>query len=607
MKYLYTIFLIFLYACLSNEVSTEKRAENAIKPDRDIVVGVIDYYPNNLFTNGVKMAIEEINANGGVIGRKLKPLYYYDKNSISEARKIAEKIVANPDVVAVLGHNNTGIAISLAIIYKSHGINFISIGADLQRYGGSYIFRNSTTENELSLKIVEFAIRNGLKKIVVIYDRMPVGKRFSEIFQEHVGNNEGKIEVVAARFYSPDEKDYRLMIADIKRTLKFDSIFLAGDIPSAALIVKQIREMNIKEPILGTNLLDSRGLWMIAGKAAEGTIVPTAFDPKRAKNETQEFIKNFKKKFGLIPNSKSAIGYDSVHILAHSIEKGNSNAPVVVNTTMRFLDEWAGVTGDFTFNLNGNIKSDTIYFKKFTNGNFKFIKRELNAQSSETDMVDEITLKLPLIGNIETIDPGLTLDNSSIEITEQLFLGLTDFNPETYEVVPEMAEKWTVNKDSTKYNFTIRKDVKWTNGEPVTAHDIVWAIRRHISPDFECPYDYTLFILKNAKAIKDGNINDMQKLGVRAVDDYNIEFDLEYPASYFPSLPALWTYRPLPGKTIEKYGTQWTKPENIVSNGSYKLLEWKKGSIMILRKNPHFFDESKVSISDIRYYIIREN
>ncbi|MDM8559017.1 peptide ABC transporter substrate-binding protein [Candidatus Parabeggiatoa sp. HSG14] len=214
---------------------------------------------------------------------------------------------------------------------------------------------------------------------------------------------------------------------------------------------------------------------------------------------------------------------------------------------------------------------------------------------------DETTIRIPLETSISTIDPGLKEDNFSAEIVEQLFLGLTDFDPETYEVMPEFAKTWETNEDGTIYTFKLRQDVKWTNGEPVTAHDVVWAIQRNL---VKSPLNHTLFILKNAKATLQGK---SLPLGVRAIDDYTVEFTLEHAASYFPAKASMWTYSPLPRKVVkkyEKYGKDWTKQKHIQTNGSYQLVEWKKGKRLVLEKNPQYYNAKQVQIQKIHYLVI---
>jgi len=215
-------------------------------------------------------------------------------------------------------------------------------------------------------------------------------------------------------------------------------------------------------------------------------------------------------------------------------------------------------------------------------------------------------LRIPIKKNISTIDPGLTFTNDSVEFIEQLFLGLTDFDPKNnYNVVPELATGWKVSEDGRVYTFKLRQDVKWTpSGEPVTAHDIVWAIQRNLKAETKAPTVNTLYILKNAETIHKAQSEDFTSLGVRAIDDYTIEFTLEHAASYFPALVSLGIYRPLPSQVIEQQGKNWTDPKYIQTNGSYQLFKWEKSDQIILKRNPTYYEANKVNIPEVHYYII---
>ena len=233
-------------------------------------------------------------------------------------------------------------------------------------------------------------------------------------------------------------------------------------------------------------------------------------------------------------------------------------------------------------------------------------KQETQAQNQEKQTQQKHIgyLRLPLKRAVKTIDPGKIFDITHVEVVEQLFLGLTDFEAKTYNVLPKLAKSWQVSKDGTVYTFQLRQEVKWINGEPVTAHDIVWAVQRNIAKETDSPYAHALYILKNAEAIHHGGV---AQLGVRAIDDYTVEFTLEQPASYFPALASLPSYRPLPRKTIESYGKDWVLPKHIQTNGPYMLTQWDKGKRFILKKNPHYYEADKVNIPEVHFYIIPKN
>ncbi len=215
-------------------------------------------------------------------------------------------------------------------------------------------------------------------------------------------------------------------------------------------------------------------------------------------------------------------------------------------------------------------------------------------------------LRVPLGTEVPTLDPGVAEDNKAIEVIEQLFSGLTTYDAKTYEVKPNLATSWKATNGGKTYTFKMREDAKWTNGDPVTAHDIVYAIRRNIKPETASPYAFVLYILRNAEDINKGKIKDVKKIGVKALNKYTVQFQLNSPAAFFPSIAGMWTLRPLHKKTIEKHGTRWTDVKNIVTCGSYNLETWSRGNLLILKKNPMFFDSNKTRINEIRYLIVRE-
>ena len=221
-------------------------------------------------------------------------------------------------------------------------------------------------------------------------------------------------------------------------------------------------------------------------------------------------------------------------------------------------------------------------------------------------------IRLPIDGQFRTLDPALVFEEATIEITEQLFLGLTGFifDGKRYIVKPEIATDWTVSNDGKIYKFNIRKDIYWVNGlngeriRPVVAQDIEWAIHRNIKPQTDAPYASSLYILENAEEFHTGKIKDITKIGVQAINDYCIEFRLKAPSSYFSVLLTLWIFRPQPPESIKAHGENWTKPENIWSNGSYYLSEWQKRRKLIIKKNPYYYDIENVRIPEVHYIIV---
>ncbi|MCP4693665.1 MAG: peptide ABC transporter substrate-binding protein [Desulfobacterales bacterium] len=211
-------------------------------------------------------------------------------------------------------------------------------------------------------------------------------------------------------------------------------------------------------------------------------------------------------------------------------------------------------------------------------------------------------VRIPLNGKYMTLEPGVTDDMLSTEIQTQLFLALTRFNYKTLKLLPFLAKRWKASRDLKTYVFYLRKDARWTDGEPVTAHDVVWAIRRNILPETGSKLASFLYVLKNGEKIHKGEITNITKLGVHLIDDHALEFQLEHPAIFFPAMVAYTPFWPLPRKAIAIHGKEWTKPENIITNGPYRLTEiWEDEEETVLEANPDFFDADKVDIPGIHY------
>src|SRR5215510_5527611 len=151
-----------------------------------------------------------------------------------------------------------------------------------------------------------------------------------------------------------------------------------------------------------------------------------------------------------------------------------------------------------------------------------------------------------------------------------IFAWLMKFDP-NYKAIPWLAERYEANAAGDVYTFYLRQGFKWSNGDPVTAHDFVWSYQRKLDPAVAADYVGFFYDLKNAEKINKGEIKDLTQLGVKAKDDLTLEFTLEGPRGYFPVLMAYAATAPAHRASVEKYGDKWTEPENIVCNGIFTL------------------------------------
>jgi oligopeptide transport system substrate-binding protein len=234
--------------------------------------------------------------------------------------------------------------------------------------------------------------------------------------------------------------------------------------------------------------------------------------------------------------------------------------------------------------------------------------------------VEPAVLRVNLGTEPPTLDPALATDTTSVAVTENIFVGLTNVNAKTDEVEPELAASWDVSADGTVYTFNLRDDVYWVNYDPatesferlrpVTAYDVEYGIRRTVMPETASDYSYVLYILKGAYDINTTEVPtdtyDIEELGVRALDDYTLEVELENAAAFFPAIASMWVMYPVPKETIEEYGTEWTEPGAIVTNGAMALAEWTHDAHMTLIKNPHYFNADAVEIDVVDMVMIVE-
>lgn len=168
-----------------------------------------------------------------------------------------------------------------------------------------------------------------------------------------------------------------------------------------------------------------------------------------------------------------------------------------------------------------------------------------------------------------------------------LFAGLTTLSPD-YEPLPYAAESWSVSPDGTVYTFKLNPKGKWTNGDPVTADDFVYSFTRQLDPKTAASYAAILYDIKGAQEWNSGQGGGADQLGLKAIDTNTLEITLKGPREYFPLLVGYASALPAHRASVEKYGDKWTEPENIVSNGPFKLVKWEHNKSLEFERNEDF-------------------
>ena len=199
-----------------------------------------------------------------------------------------------------------------------------------------------------------------------------------------------------------------------------------------------------------------------------------------------------------------------------------------------------------------------------------------------------------------SLDPHQASGTWENRIIGDMLQGLTTEDPQG-RPIPGMATEWSTSPDGLVWTFKLR-DAKWSDGQPVTAEDFVFAWQRIMTTSPPAKYASILYVIKNAEKIYDGRIKDVTQLGVRAIDAKTLEVTLEHPAPYLPGLLTHYTSFPIPKHVVEKVGKDWIKAENFVGNGPYKLQQWKPNDFVHVVRNANYYDNANVCIDQIFFY-----
>ncbi|MCY7348819.1 MAG: peptide ABC transporter substrate-binding protein [Pyrinomonadaceae bacterium] len=257
----------------------------------------------------------------------------------------------------------------------------------------------------------------------------------------------------------------------------------------------------------------------------------------------------------------------------------------------------------------------------------------------------------------ESLDPQIGTGQVEQRIYVALYEGLVEYDPQTLEPVPAIAERWETNGDSTEYTFYLRKNARWSNGEPITAKDFVYTMRRGLDPELASRGASQAFYIKNAKAfnesaafVQDANgvfLSDAEAVvparltipqdekqkaaffkanpqveqsaagktfvpvraedvGVEAVDDYTVKIYLTQPVPFFVKILPYNFFRFVPEKTIAEFSEKWTQPANIVTSGAFTLKRWSPYNEIVVEKNPNYWDAANVRLQQVKFFPVED-
>jgi branched-chain amino acid transport system substrate-binding protein len=320
--------------------------------------------------NGVKLAVEEWNTKGGVLGKKIELVAGDDQAEPRQAVTVANKFVAD-GVAGVVGHFNSSCSIPASEVYNKAGIPQISHASTnpkLTDQGFTGVFRVCGRDDQQGKAAANFALQKlQVKKVAIIHDKTTYGEGFAKEFQKSLGSG---VQVVLFEGITKGEKDYSPVVTKLKSAGP-DLIFFGGIYNEGGLLVKQFKAMGGTAPFIGGDGIMSEEMLKIGGDATEGTYATFGPDTKEVAS-ARPFNESYRKKYGE-PGVYSVYAYDAANILLQAIQKtGSTEGPKVI-AAIRAID-YNGALGHIQFDAKGDVKESPYVVWKVVKGKWQQVK-----------------------------------------------------------------------------------------------------------------------------------------------------------------------------------------------------------------------------------------
>ena len=320
------------------------------------------------------MALDEVNAKGGALGRKFVVKLEDDQSKADEARTAAEKLINRDKVVALLGEISSSKSIAAAPAAQSAKVPMLSPGSTNPKVTemGDYVFRACFIDPFQGAAMARFAMDDlKLKKFAFLY---AVNSDYSTGLRDYVKATLQKrgAQIVAEQSYTESKDvDFKAQLTAIKNANP-DAIFATGYYTEAGLIAQQARELGITCPLIGGDGWDSDQTIKIGKKAVEGCYFANHYSPDEKRPEVQAFVTAYKAKFNnKVPDAMAILGYDAMKLMADAITRAGSTEGSKIRDALAATKGFPGAAGSITIDAKRNA-SKPIVIVKIENGEFKF-------------------------------------------------------------------------------------------------------------------------------------------------------------------------------------------------------------------------------------------
>lgn len=322
---------------------------------------------------GTELAIEEINAKGGVLGKQIRLISEDDQSQAGQPATIVRKLISQDHVVAILGEVASSKSLEAAPICQQNKIPMITPASTNPKVTevGDYIFRICFIDPFQGTVISKFARAKGWKKIAVLTDvKQDYSVGLTECFLKDFLANGG--EIVREQKYSSGDRDFKPQLTSIKAAQP-DAIFVPGYYTEVALIAKQARLLGIKVPLLGGDGWVGDSLLKVAGKSLDGSYISSHFSASDKAEKVQKFVTKYQAKYGEVPDDMAALGYDSAMILADAIRRAGTTESAALRDAIAATKGFDAVTGTITLDEKRNASKPAVILT-IGEGGFRFVE-----------------------------------------------------------------------------------------------------------------------------------------------------------------------------------------------------------------------------------------
>lgn len=323
---------------------------------------------------GIRLAVGEVNAAGGVLGRPVELVTEDDRSITEEARTAAQKLIQRDRVVALLGEVASSRSLAAAPEAQRARIPLISPASTNPKVTevGDYVFRTCFIDPFQGAVMARFAHQDlGARRVAILFDfkqdySVGLADYFRQTFQQLGG------EIVADERYTSGDIEFRAQLTKI-RAANPDAIFVPGYYTELGLLAKQARELGITAPLLGGDGWDSEKTLEIGGEAVEGYYFSTHYSAQSDDPAVQAFVQRYRTEYGEVPDAMAALGYDAARILFAALERAKTSESAALRDAIAATRDFVGVTGRIGIDEQRNARKDAVVLK-IESGAFRYHK-----------------------------------------------------------------------------------------------------------------------------------------------------------------------------------------------------------------------------------------